>query len=224
MITLSSSILGVLLIASAHAQWFPWNGSNSLKWSNTFPSTTVATLSSPTTSRGLSITSSSLRQSSNNGNTHATTSTPTSTSTTASTGTPASSGIVVGNSTSTSPTTHASPSNSVSQATPTASTTHSTHRTSVGCKTVQNSSSFVTTQTTFNASSSLEVGPTGISNSGWTIFTTNVSVITTYCPSATVITHGTKLYTVTEATTLIITDCPCTISQTWSTSPSVFSF
>ncbi|EKD15457.1 mmc protein [Drepanopeziza brunnea f. sp. 'multigermtubi' MB_m1] len=33
------------------------------------------------------------------------------------------------------------------------------------------------------------------------------------CPSATTIVHGTQTYTVTEATTLTITDCPCTFTQ-----------
>jgi len=40
-----------------------------------------------------------------------------------------------------------------------------------------------------------------------------VEVYTTYCPAATEITHGGKTYTVTEATTLTITDCPCTITK-----------
>ncbi|KAH7011605.1 hypothetical protein EDB80DRAFT_396556 [Ilyonectria destructans] len=40
-----------------------------------------------------------------------------------------------------------------------------------------------------------------------------VDVYTTYCPAATEITHGGKTYTVTEATTLTITDCPCTITK-----------
>ncbi|KAL7622998.1 hypothetical protein AAE478_006677 [Parahypoxylon ruwenzoriense] len=35
----------------------------------------------------------------------------------------------------------------------------------------------------------------------------------TYCPGPTQITYGTNTYTVTEATTLTITDCPCTISK-----------
>jgi len=40
-----------------------------------------------------------------------------------------------------------------------------------------------------------------------------VTAYTTYCPAATEITHGGKTYTVTEATTLTITDCPCTITK-----------
>ncbi|KAL5344634.1 hypothetical protein ACLOAV_010326 [Pseudogymnoascus australis] len=39
-----------------------------------------------------------------------------------------------------------------------------------------------------------------------------VTAYTTYCPVPTTISHGNKTYTVTEATTLTITDCPCTIT------------
>jgi hypothetical protein len=38
------------------------------------------------------------------------------------------------------------------------------------------------------------------------------SAITTYCPYATEIVHGAKTYTVSSATTLTITDCPCTLT------------
>ncbi|KAL3427963.1 LysM domain-containing protein [Phlyctema vagabunda] len=40
--------------------------------------------------------------------------------------------------------------------------------------------------------------------------TITVEIFTTYCPEPTVFTQGTKTYTVTEATTLTIEDCPCT--------------
>ncbi|KAF5019040.1 hypothetical protein F66182_8961 [Fusarium sp. NRRL 66182] len=40
-----------------------------------------------------------------------------------------------------------------------------------------------------------------------------VTAYTTYCPAPTEITHGGKTYTVTEATTLTITDCPCTVTK-----------
>lgn len=40
--------------------------------------------------------------------------------------------------------------------------------------------------------------------------TETVSTYTTYCPVPTTVVQGTKTYTVTEATTLTITDCPCT--------------
>ena len=43
--------------------------------------------------------------------------------------------------------------------------------------------------------------------------TTIVTALTTYCPEAMEVTHGGNTYTVTEATTLTITDCPCTLTQ-----------
>ncbi|KAI1402070.1 hypothetical protein F4819DRAFT_485997 [Hypoxylon fuscum] len=47
-----------------------------------------------------------------------------------------------------------------------------------------------------------------------TAYTTEVvTSYETYCPGPTQITYGTNTYTVTEATTLTITDCPCTISK-----------
>ncbi|KFY17249.1 hypothetical protein V491_05057, partial [Pseudogymnoascus sp. VKM F-3775] len=41
---------------------------------------------------------------------------------------------------------------------------------------------------------------------------TTVSAYVTICPSPTTFTQGVQTYTVTEATTLTITNCPCTIS------------
>ncbi|KAF3761114.1 hypothetical protein M406DRAFT_225099, partial [Cryphonectria parasitica EP155] len=40
-----------------------------------------------------------------------------------------------------------------------------------------------------------------------------VTALTTYCPEATVLTHAGTTYTITSATTLTITDCPCTITH-----------
>ncbi|KXS95486.1 hypothetical protein AC578_8797 [Pseudocercospora eumusae] len=40
-----------------------------------------------------------------------------------------------------------------------------------------------------------------------------VTEFTTYCPESTQITHGGVTYTVTEATTLTITNCPCTVTK-----------
>jgi len=53
-----------------------------------------------------------------------------------------------------------------------------------------------------------------------TEFTTTevVTSYTTFCPSPTEIVEGGKTYTVTEATTLTITDCPCTIVKPVTTS------
>lgn len=62
------------------------------------------------------------------------------------------------------------------------------------------------------------VGSTSIGNADtWT--TTVVTALTTYCPHATEVVQGEKTYTVTQATTLLITDCPCTIS--WSSSETI---
>jgi hypothetical protein len=44
--------------------------------------------------------------------------------------------------------------------------------------------------------------------------TKTVSSYETYCPGPTEITTNSKTYTVTEATTLTITDCPCTVIET----------
>lgn len=40
-----------------------------------------------------------------------------------------------------------------------------------------------------------------------------VTEYTTYCPEPTHVTMNNKTYTVTEACTLTITDCPCTVVQ-----------
>jgi hypothetical protein len=56
---------------------------------------------------------------------------------------------------------------------------------------------------------------------GTAVVTEVVDVYTTYCPGPTEITHGSKTYTVTEATTLTITDCPCTITKPVTTTSSV---
>jgi hypothetical protein len=45
-----------------------------------------------------------------------------------------------------------------------------------------------------------------------------VTAYTTYCPEPTKITHGHKTYTVTKATTLTISDCPCTVTKPAPTS------
>jgi len=54
-----------------------------------------------------------------------------------------------------------------------------------------------------------------------TAYTTTevVTSFTTFCPGPTQITHGTQVYTVTSATTLTITNCPCTLTKTYSSVP-----
>jgi hypothetical protein len=55
-----------------------------------------------------------------------------------------------------------------------------------------------------------------------TSYTTEVvTAYTTYCPGPTVITHSDTVITVSSATTLTITDCPCTIVKPVTTSSSV---
>lgn len=48
-----------------------------------------------------------------------------------------------------------------------------------------------------------------------------VTAYTTFCPAATQITHGAETYTVTEATTLTITNCPCTVTKPVMSAPVV---
>jgi hypothetical protein len=60
-------------------------------------------------------------------------------------------------------------------------------------------------------------------SSGWGAWPTNgtnvavetivTTAYTTYCPEATEVIQNGKTYTVTEATTLTITDCPCTFTR-----------
>jgi hypothetical protein len=54
------------------------------------------------------------------------------------------------------------------------------------------------------------------------VYTTEVvTSYTTYCPYPTEVVHNDVTYTVTEATTLTITDCPCTIVKPVTTSSVV---
>ncbi|PHH84304.1 hypothetical protein CDD83_2177 [Cordyceps sp. RAO-2017] len=59
--------------------------------------------------------------------------------------------------------------------------------------------------------------PTGAYDGGanQTVVTTTkvVSQYTTFCPGPTVVTLGDKHYTVEKATTLTVTDCPCTVVE-----------
>lgn len=52
------------------------------------------------------------------------------------------------------------------------------------------------------------------------IVTTSTEIVTeytTYCPEPTTFTEGNKTYTATEATTITVTDCPCTRTHTYTT-------
>ncbi|KAH6697611.1 hypothetical protein F5X68DRAFT_226972 [Plectosphaerella plurivora] len=64
------------------------------------------------------------------------------------------------------------------------------------------------------AATAVQAGSYGYPAPGNVTYTTEVvTAYTTYCPEPTTLTHGDKTYTITEATTLTITDCPCTISK-----------
>lgn len=67
----------------------------------------------------------------------------------------------------------------------------------------------------------LAVGVMAASNDTVTYTTEVVTAITTYCPEATEVTYGGSTYTITEATTLTISDCPCTIKRPVTTVSSV---
>jgi hypothetical protein len=61
--------------------------------------------------------------------------------------------------------------------------------------------------------------PTGVKNGTVTV-TSVVDVYTTYCPGPTSFHLGGKDYVVTKPTTLIITDCPCTVTETHPAGPT----
>ncbi|EER24048.1 hypothetical protein D8B26_002221 [Coccidioides posadasii str. Silveira] len=65
------------------------------------------------------------------------------------------------------------------------------------------------------ASAILAAGATAsyVNTNATSVVTEVVTAYTTYCPGPTTLTHGTNTYTVTEATTLTITDCPCTVTR-----------
>jgi len=63
------------------------------------------------------------------------------------------------------------------------------------------------------------VQPSGNVTQSWCppVYVTSTEIVetlTTYCPVPTTVVQGTKTYTVTEPTTLIITECPCTKTTT----------
>ncbi|KAL2175778.1 uncharacterized protein P884DRAFT_271098 [Thermothelomyces heterothallicus CBS 202.75] len=61
-----------------------------------------------------------------------------------------------------------------------------------------------------------------VAGNGTVSYTTEVvTAVTTFCPGPTEIAYGSVTYTVTEATTLTITDCPCTIKKPVTTISSV---
>ncbi|KAJ4309135.1 hypothetical protein N0V84_011678 [Fusarium piperis] len=73
----------------------------------------------------------------------------------------------------------------------------------------------------FAAALAFAAGVAAHAKSNVTYTTEVVTAYTTYCPAPTEITHGGKTYTITEATTLTITDCPCTITKPVITTSAV---
>jgi len=64
---------------------------------------------------------------------------------------------------------------------------------------------------------STSVGPIKPPTQTWTTYTDVVTAVTTYCSTPTEIVHNSKTYTVSTATTLTITNCPCTLTySSWS--------
>ena len=63
------------------------------------------------------------------------------------------------------------------------------------------------------------LGETGDYNNGTVAYTTEfVTHLTTYCPESTSLTIGASTYTVSEATTLTISECSCTVTKPVTTS------
>jgi hypothetical protein len=65
--------------------------------------------------------------------------------------------------------------------------------------------------------------PTTTSEYTWITTTETVKSYTTYCPYATSIIEGNKTYTVSEATTLTVTDCPCTKTNSYPAYPTTIT-
>jgi hypothetical protein len=72
------------------------------------------------------------------------------------------------------------------------------------------------------AASALVAGASASYSNGTVVYTTEVhTAYTTVCPAATQLTFNGQTYTVTESTTLTITNCPCTVVKPVTTYSSV---
>ncbi|KAL5889263.1 hypothetical protein ACKVWC_004499 [Pyricularia oryzae] len=78
---------------------------------------------------------------------------------------------------------------------------------------------FIVTLALFAAAAVAQTGTAGGARNVTTV-TQVVDEIVTYCPEPTVITINDECYTVTEPTTLTITNCPCTITTTIPAGPT----
>ncbi|UKZ81560.1 hypothetical protein TrVFT333_009332 [Trichoderma virens FT-333] len=74
-----------------------------------------------------------------------------------------------------------------------------------------------------SAATSVATATSASQSAGATTITEVVTSYTTYCPGSTVFTAGSSTYTVTQATTLTITDCPCTLTHTISNGATITS-
>jgi len=76
--------------------------------------------------------------------------------------------------------------------------------------------------TTLLVAASALVAGASASYNGSIVYTTEVhTAYTTYCPEATKVTFNGQTYTVTDSSTLTITNCPCTILKPVATYSSV---
>lgn len=119
------------------------------------------------------------------------------------------------------------PSEAVSASATTTTTTHAASTTKVAATTTTTKAA-VSTTTTKAAVSTTTTTKAAVSTTtvqpDWAewnatetvapdVWTTSVlTAITTFCPGPTQITHAGKVYSITTATTLTISDCPCTVS------------
>lgn len=95
-----------------------------------------------------------------------------------------------------------------------ASTTSSASKTTSGSAT---ESASVTESSSASTTASEVTTANGTTTASNHYTTEVVTKFTTYCPHATSLTLGNHTYTVTSATTLTITDCPCTITKPYTT-------
>ncbi|KAF1985805.1 hypothetical protein K402DRAFT_333974 [Aulographum hederae CBS 113979] len=72
--------------------------------------------------------------------------------------------------------------------------------------------------TAIASTAALAAGANAMFNGSMVYETKVLTEYTTFCPFATEVVHGDMTYTVTEATTLTITNCPCTVTYPVSTS------
>lgn len=72
----------------------------------------------------------------------------------------------------------------------------------------------------WNSTSAAASGPAAIVTSNGTTVTAGYTTFVTYCPSPTTFTHQSKTYTVSQPTTLTLTECGCTETSGESALPA----